>query len=146
MRLHVWLIVAALLALAADGPKEKKDKAAFQGAWKVTQLIENGESQPAEVIAKVRIFFKGDRFTTKEAADKPEQAHAYKISARKQPKIIDVTPAAGPHKDKVFQGIYSLDGAELRICVAYPGDDRPKKFEAKADSGYVLMILKRDKP
>jgi uncharacterized protein (TIGR03067 family) len=146
MRRHGWLIVAAALALAADGPKEKKDRAAFQGAWKVTQIVEDGKAPAAEVLAKIKIVFKDDQFSTQEAEDKAPQTHAYKIDARKKPKTIDVTPAAGPHKDKVFLGIYSLESDELKVCVAYPGEDRPKRFEAKADSGHVLMILKRAKP
>jgi uncharacterized protein (TIGR03067 family) len=139
-----FLVIACLPA--SDGPKEKRDKAALQGEWKVVRLVEEGQLAPADAAAKAKIIFKEDTFLTQEGDDPKPNEHHYRLNARKSPKEIDVVPSAGPHKDKVFLGIYRVDGDKLRICVAFPGGERPTKFESKPKSDAVLIVLERVKP
>ena len=48
-------------------------------------------------------------------------------------------------KDVVFQGIYALDGDDLKICFAPPGEKRPTEFVTQGGSSEQLVVLKRDK-
>jgi uncharacterized protein (TIGR03067 family) len=75
-----------------------------------------------------------------------EHKGTIKLDTDKKPKQIDVTPADGPEKDKVLEGIYTLDKDELKICIAHQaGKERPKEFESKDGSQHLLITLKRDK-
>jgi hypothetical protein len=64
------------------------------------------------------------------------------VNARstEEPKWIDL--ALGDHPT---QGIYALQGDELKICNNEVGTERPSKFASEANSpNDVLMILKRE--
>jgi uncharacterized protein (TIGR03067 family) len=70
-------------------------------------------------------------------------AHQYfhRLDANKTPRQIDitVTKVNGPRLG-VIKGIYSLDGDELRLCLAPMDKDRPTAFPEKPGPGEVLIL------
>jgi uncharacterized protein (TIGR03067 family) len=92
---------------------------------------------------------------------KGTKAHSYfhRLDAGKNPKHIDITltevgsSVIGPDVPidgnaqtvGVIKGIYSLEGDELRFCLAPIDKDRPAKFPEKPKPGEVL-ILQRQTP
>jgi uncharacterized protein (TIGR03067 family) len=93
----------------------------------------------------------GDKFhlakgkLTLEEHNGEEQSGTYKADTSKKPIHIDVTPNHGKDKDKVFKGILILEGNQLTLCLARPGDDRPTKASSKEGSGHILLVLERAK-
>ena len=72
----------------------------------------------------------------------------YRLDLRKMPKEIDITIMAQPDGGEpleVLEGIYSLEGDELKLCLASPGKERPASFPQKPGPGQVLL-LKRQEP
>lgn len=140
------LALLALASPAADGPATKRDRQALQGAWRVVSLEEDGKAQPPQVLEKIKVAFRGDKFITQETVDRKAEEHDYRMDASPKPKTFDVLPTSGPHQGKAFLGIYALHGDELKLCIARPGKDRPKEFAAPDGSEVTLMVLKRVKP
>jgi uncharacterized protein (TIGR03067 family) len=136
------LLVVGLL-VAADDKKEdaKKDKEKLTGTWTVVSATQSGKE--AENAKDGTVVFEGDNITA--TVDGKEHKLTFKIDPDKKPKTIDLTPSDGPEKDKVHEGIYSLEKDELKICFAKPGAERPKEFESKEGSEIMLIVLKKSK-
>jgi RNA polymerase sigma factor (sigma-70 family) len=67
--------------------------------------------------------------------------YSHRLDASKTPKHIDitVTNVSGPSIGTI-KGIYSLDGDELRLCLAPMNKDRPAAFPDKPGPGEVLIL------
>ncbi len=140
------LVVTAGLLLAADEPKQgaskkaaKDELAHFQGTWHAVSWEENGDKRSADDVKKVQLIVKGDQWTLKNGDD--ELRGTMKVDPTTTPKHFDATTDSGD----TVQGIYELKGNQLKQCWAAPGQDRPKSFSAKADSGHTLVTLMRGK-
>jgi uncharacterized protein (TIGR03067 family) len=149
MKTKAVLILVAVIAIAADDPKEavKKELDKIQGSWTAESIHFNGKEY-ADGQGKIKLVFKGDQATV-EAAAKVKKEYAkmtMKLDPSTDPKCIDITVTAGVQKDVVMEGIYELKGDELRICAKVFGKDRPGKFESTDGSSVVLIVFKRDKP
>jgi uncharacterized protein (TIGR03067 family) len=146
MRLRGLLIVTAASLVAADPPKEdavKKDRERIQGTWKVVALEADGEPAPAEIVAALKLVFKGDTLTF--VPGEPGLTnYTYKLDPTTKPAGFDMTHADGKQKGETDKGIYSLEGDSLKICFGKPGQ-RPKELTAKAKSGQAVYVLKREK-
>lgn len=139
------LIVAAGLLVGAD---KKDDAKTIQGTWSLVAMEANGEKAPEERIKKEgsKLIISADKIVVKRADQPKTLDFAYKIDPTKSPKTIDVIFGDGPRKGEVQLGIYEIDGDTLKFCGSDKKEDRPTEFATKAESGHVLMILKRDKP
>lgn len=60
---------------------------------------------------------------------------------------MDLAHQDGLLRDKTWEAVYQLDGDNLKLCYAEAdsGKARPSQFKTEADSGLMLVILKRDK-
>ena len=132
------IVVTAGLLLAAEAPKDdaaKKDRDKLQGAWKPESGKRNGKDVPAGILDKMQFTFDGDKVTVKDATR--EQSARFTLDPSKKPPTIDF--------GKTSKGIYQLKGDILELCWVRTGRDRPKKFASPADSGTILLVLKRVK-
>jgi uncharacterized protein (TIGR03067 family) len=136
-------LVAAIGRLSAADEDAKKDLKALQGTWKVTKLTFDGKDAPEDVVKKMVCTIKDDTYTMKDG-DKKESG-TLKLDPTEKPKTIDFVIKEGDDKGKTQHGIYTLDGDNLKICMAKPGKDRPKELSSKEDSGNILVVLKREK-
>jgi uncharacterized protein (TIGR03067 family) len=142
MRHTVFLAVIAILFVAADEKKsdDKKDLELLKGKWTLVSLQANGQTK--EDASGGEFTFDGDKLHIK--LNDQEHSGRFKLDASKKPKQIDVTPADGPEKDKLLEGIYSLSKNELKICIAHhAGPARPKEFTSTEGSDVMLLTLKR---
>ena len=148
MKLHsatVLVLVTGLL-LAADEPKDaaaKKESEKISGTWKIISVEPDG--QPDTTLRNATVSFAVDGKFTIKFADATRGEGTYKVDPSKNPKTMDYTLNIGSNKGKLQEGIYALEGDILKICGSTPDKPRPKKFSAKADSGQVLLELKREK-
>ena len=142
----ILLLLAANL-IAADAPKQdstKKDIERIQGTWKLVSLEADGDQGPPEIVAKLKLVFKGEALTFT-PGEPGFSNYTFKLDTSAKPPRFDMTFAEGPNKGKKLPGIYSLEGESLKICFG-PADQHPKELTAKAKSGQVMYVLKREKP
>jgi uncharacterized protein (TIGR03067 family) len=142
------VLLAAGLSAAAEPPAAKPpaatDRDKLQGTWKVSAEVEDGRESPAARCGKVRLVFAADKLLLKEG-DEVQEA-AFTLDATRTPRVIELVPAAGPHKGKKLSGIYALEGDTLRVCLpTEPGKEAPADFGCRPGSGRILLTLQRDK-
>ncbi len=139
-------VLAVGLLLAADDPKQdaiKKEMAQFQGTWKFVSMEVEGKKKPDKDFTKYTVVLQGDQWTVSEG-DKIAANVTFKLDPTKKPKTIDLVDV---EKKRLIRGIYSLDGDKLTVCDrGSEKGERPTEFATKADSGLVLVVLKRVKP
>jgi uncharacterized protein (TIGR03067 family) len=70
----------------------------------------------------------------------------YTLDARKSPAHIDLVYTDGSDKGKSVKGLYELKGDSLKLCVAQPGEERPKALATKPGETFMLYNLVRSKP
>jgi RNA polymerase sigma factor (sigma-70 family) len=112
---------------------------------------EDVPGEPKKVVDEVdgRFVFSGDEFTAKKGFEVLYKGK-FKLDISKSPKAIDlkIVEALAPNEDnegKTVLGIYALDGDDLKLCLATPGEeDRPTKLAGEAGK-HVLLTLKREK-
>jgi uncharacterized protein (TIGR03067 family) len=140
----VWVLAAGLAIAAAPATDDaKKDADAILGTWKVESVEQEGQKN--EGGGAMALTFKKDTYTVSVEGNEIEEG-GYKLDPEKKPKTIDFTITKGNDKGKKQQGIYSLDGDTMKICVTMPEkDDRPKEMSTKAGTMHILFVLKRDK-
>jgi uncharacterized protein (TIGR03067 family) len=133
----LWLGVA--LALAAPGSKDppKKDSPALVGEWVVEGTVVGGRPKPLPAGA-TWVFTADGKAEFWVGRGKPADRFTYTADPRKDPAEVDIT---GP--GETVRAIYRVEGDKLTLCLAQPGADRPKEFDAPPGSDAVLWTLKR---
>ena len=63
------------------------------------------------------------------------------LDSTKDPQTIDVIPDGGRNRGEHILGIYKLERDTLTICMAAPGQPRPKEFKAEKGSGCTLQAF-----
>jgi uncharacterized protein (TIGR03067 family) len=136
MKLGVAVIVfTAVLRQVAAGELP----AELQGTWKLVTVEREGESalQPER---QPRLVFKGD-----DATHGGEKVATVTADAAASPKIIDWRFS---EPDRTLEGIYSIDGDTLKICLNTQTEgakERPEALAVKGHESYRLLIFERDK-
>jgi uncharacterized protein (TIGR03067 family) len=152
MQRSLAFILMAGFLVAADDPRRDLTKQRFQirypdekmlqGTWVTASHESSGRKLPAREGAK--LVFKDDKWL-----EPGPPATRFRLDPTKKPKWIDLILADREAKlwgAPSVPGIYSLEGAELRICLVWPGDERPTEFVSKAGSNACVIIFKREKP
>ncbi len=113
----------------------------LEGTWIVVSDVWNGQ-QPESSLKNAKVRIKGNSITLN-AGTKKAELSTYKVFPSMKPRGIDMINESGG----VFRSIYRLNGDQLEIC--QPLDrtaKRPTAFESTADSGTMLLKLKRITP
>jgi uncharacterized protein (TIGR03067 family) len=137
------LILATGLVLAQPAEEAQKQ---LQGTWTATRAERDGKA--ADDVVGHRLSFTGNRFQIEAKDRTPLYAGTIHVDPSARPATIDFEHTEGGLKGKAWKGIYVLDGDTLTICDNAPNLDerRPTAFEAKSESGYVLITFKGAKP
>jgi uncharacterized protein (TIGR03067 family) len=129
------VVLAALIV--GDGPKEDQLRT-LEGVWAVERMEQKGKKLPTDLVMRVRLEVRGDRFTfingQTEFTSKLTQFDPFG-----KPKAIDLTRDID--KQTVL-GIYRLEDDTLTVCTSTRGT-RPSAFEAGPESPNVLTIYRR---
>lgn len=150
-------LALAALTLAAPAFADPKDEAsrkalkALEGRWKVTEVVKNGKNETALENLNLEVTFKGQ--TLKIAfPDNPTVApldRFLRLDAAFDPKLLDLAVKDEEFgKEKVYEGLYALDGDTLKWCFALESDElakgtRPGAVESKPGSNSLLVVFKR---
>ena len=115
----------------------------LQGAW--TAAKAERDSKGADDVVGNRLVFIGNRFQIQSKNGKVLYGGTVRVNPNSKPAAIDFEHTEGAAKGKAWKGIYKLEGDTLTICDNAPNLDkeRPAAFEAKSQSGYVLITFKR---
>ena len=147
MRFPKFIVVGlALLSLsfaqADDAAKKEFEK--LQGTWVVVEATQDG--QALERINGGKFIIKDVNFTIKTVSNF-ELKGDLQLDPSQKPKHISYSHQEGLLRDKTWQGIYELNGDELKICYAEADSnkERPKEFKTEKDSGHLYLMLKREK-
>jgi uncharacterized protein (TIGR03067 family) len=139
-----WHLLTVVLVVAAPAPpeKEKKDEEKIQGTWVVVSAEEGGRVD-ADKAKDVKLVFDGETVIVKDP--RRDEKAKIKLDPAKKPKTIDITPEEKGAPAKVIQGIYELNGDELKLCFTKEGGTRPTEFASKPGGDVSLIVLKREK-
>jgi len=126
-------------ATAKDDVKDDLEK--FQGTWKVVSAAEGGQQTPEEHLKDLKMIITLEKMTYK--FRDVTTVWPYKLDSTKSPKWFDIMD-----KDHTLQGIYQLEGDQLKICVPNMGDKgRSTAFESKPNSvNHLLIVMERERP
>ena len=154
---RLWLILTAAVLVAAqpqakDAPPKndakpdavKEELKKLQGPWRMVSGERNGEKIPEDEAKSVIRSFTDDTFEAKRDGTTITKGKV-KLDPSQKPKAIDVIMKGQDDEDVTLKGIYEVDGDSMKTCLAPPGQDRPKEFSSKEDSGHMHYVWKREK-
>ncbi len=114
------------------------DKDRIQGLWVARSMEKGTQPAPKEILAALKLEFAGDKIIA-HGGPKPDEGR-FTLRPKGRPKEIDLVRG-----DKVYPGIYELQGDVLTLCINDPGQERPTEFKTAAGSEQVLLVLRREK-
>ncbi len=132
-----------LLVLGAQGDEAalKKEKAALQGAWKITSF-ETAKGKDSNLEGATLEFDKDGKSITFTHNGETKKGK-FKVNLAGKPKEIDIMPA---DEDKTIEAIYQLEKTTLKICLSSQGSDgRPSEFATKEGKGFAVIVLEKVK-
>jgi uncharacterized protein (TIGR03067 family) len=112
------------------------DQQRVQGEWELVSGARHGKAFPEEVVKRVTLVFEKDALTTKNG-DRSSVAR-FTLKPDTTPKGIDLDM-----EGSVGEGIYALEGDELRILHGEVGEARPKGFDGEGAERLTLLVLRR---
>ena len=147
--LAIVALFAAVRSQPADGEANEeavaKELQAFKGAWRLSSREVDGKKNGEEEIKDTIMTNDGSGKFTVRRGDKVHAEATVKLDPTTKPKSVDVTFTEGEHKGQTLLGIYEIEGDTFRVCCARPGDARPAEFAAKAGTGRILVVYRREK-
>ena len=147
MRMGMLMALVALGVLAAEAPVEdaaRQDLEKLQGDWQCTAMTVDGMQLPDDDVQALFRTIKGNQYTVTRY-EKGIGKGTLKLDTSKSPHTIDSTPAGAAGKGGPILGIYEISGQTLKLCLARPGQERPKDFTSKPGSGYILSVWTRER-
>jgi uncharacterized protein (TIGR03067 family) len=124
--------------------KVQGEMARLQGRWTIVSVIANGRETGGNQIRGSSLVIRGDRYTV--ILDEETLDVTFRIDPSRVPAAIDLTYRE-EFESRTFRGIYRLEGDIFTICRPMrPGAPRPAALDAPADSGLVLLVMKRQAP
>ena len=122
-------------------PVEIRKLSPVEGNWRITRIETRGESVPEDKLTatKPTVTIRDDKGVIKTGLE-PDKNVTVKVDPMAKPASIDFTDENG----KTEQGIYIFEAGLLIICVAGPGEDRPRQFITDPNNKFWLLVLKKD--
>ena len=142
------LMVGAVVVLATVRADEVKDREPLQGTWRFVEVHQQGKKD--DNLPELRLVFRGDKLGLYRGEKEDKEQFVFSVDPNCTPKAIDIYRAGEKGKaEKLFEGIYAIDGKDLRIAIVpQPGPpwERPSSLAAKDHTKEVLILMRRDEP
>jgi uncharacterized protein (TIGR03067 family) len=143
----LWLLltgtpVPAVTPLQQDADL-KEELQHLQGTWQIELQEENGDKLSDSDVKARTISFGKNAYFLKKNNVVVQIGLMKKLDLGKSPRGFNALIIQGEKKDDIVQGIYSLDGDTLKICLDTDGNGRPKEFKTGPKSGLTLIVAKR---
>jgi uncharacterized protein (TIGR03067 family) len=146
--LTLYALVVATAGLADDAPKTpalSEEFQRFQGTWQVEGWVEGDKPVAAADLKKRSVFFGGNVFLFRRDG-KIDRAGAVQIDPSKSPRTVNLSVKEGEGRDGVLLGVYEITGNTLKLCFDPQGQVRPESLKTDADTGFVVVTLKKPPP
>jgi uncharacterized protein (TIGR03067 family) len=140
----ILLVPWSLSPAPADDKAAREELERHQGTWRASTSVYEGQEAPAEVVRSITRTVEKDHVVWKRDG-KSFAGTRIELDPSRDPKAIDVIPDGGQDRGERVLGIYKLEGDRLTICMAAPGQPRPKEFKAEKGSGYTLRTFIRER-
>jgi RNA polymerase sigma factor (sigma-70 family) len=148
---------------AKDGGKPESDKKRLQGTWKIVTTIDDGQERKAEegtvdvwAVKETTVLLR----TRSKSMSNLKGVCRFRLDETTRPKRIDMVEPKEPEDlldlrkldeqlgngGERAEGIYSVEGDTLKICVSRKKGERPTAFESKKGSGNILWVFQRERP
>lgn len=121
----------------------------LQGAWQVIKWEdESGQPASADEMKDFTLSFDGDVLTMRKGKDDQGTKCQFRIDPAKLPKWIDMGMPAISDGATVLEGIYSLEGDALSLCITSGlmnnvAPPRPTEFKTNPNEKYAVLVLTR---
>ena len=144
-----WFVLSSLAigfcaARTDDDQAKKNELKRHQGTWVATSSTFDGQKAPEDVVRSIKRIVTDDHVVW-ERNGKRFAGTRVVLDVTTEPKTIDVIPDGGRNRGEHILGIYKLDRNTLTICMAGPGQPRPKEFKAEKASGCTLQSFVHEK-
>jgi RNA polymerase sigma factor (sigma-70 family) len=128
----------------------KQDVAGLQGTWEAVAVEREGKPLVDAEMKKLNLRFtvKGDGFTLKTPAAEHFPTGTFTIDPSRLPRAINfavVPPVRAGRNTSTVLGIYELDGDNLKLMLAKPGQERPAEFKTMPKTDREVFTFKRAK-
>ncbi len=136
------------MLIAADDAKLeaiRKERKKYEGTWRVVSLEVNGNKTADDYAKRMTVTNHADGSWIWRIDGEIVAQGDSEIDPTKEPKTIDFTITDRGNRRKAGVGIYELNEDTRKLCWADPRQDRPKEFSARAESGHVLVVFRREK-
>ena len=137
---------SVVLAQEPKKPDARAELKKLEGVWEGFVVEGKGEKADRGPF-QLRITITGDKMSAVDLKNnnKDMGSGTFKLDPSKALKTLDATGVVLPGKrDKIYRGIYELDGDTLKWCVDNKQrEEHPTEFRSNA--GNFLMVLKRQK-
>jgi len=117
------------------------DLDALQGEWYLTSFELDGNAVSMTPFASPKVVIDGDRFLASGMG--APYAGKIVVDATKEPKSFDLVITAGHAAGTRNRGIYRLGNESWTLCLATQGDERPRSFDSKPNTGVALETFAR---
>jgi len=139
--LIVWTAGGAILGATSAGAMTRawrngQVRKKLRGTWRLVE--EDGQDMDGEEEHR-RLILKGPAYEER-VGDQRNLRGACWTDPLTEPPAISFTSKTGPDAGKPRQGIYTLEGKILTVCLAYPGHPRPTAFVAQLDIQQVRVF------
>lgn len=138
------ILVIGILALLVPAQSPASEVARHQGVWQVESFLRDGKETDPAIARSITRTVEGDHVVWKRDG-KSFAGTGLVLDPSAKPAAIDVIPDGGKSRGDRVLGIYKYEGDELWICMADPGDPRPRAFASPAGSRHTLMRFRRPK-
>ncbi len=134
-------LMVGFLLIAADDSKSDLER--FQGTWVLIRMESDGKNVHQEMVASAsfHLMVDGDKIIVNQEGMIVPQG-TLKLAPTRRQKFYYRTLPDG----RLCRGIYQLDGDHLKICLGFPGAERPTDFSTKPGEQRSLMVYKRYEP
>jgi uncharacterized protein (TIGR03067 family) len=142
-------LVLVFLATGLGAPGRDDDGALqselkrHQGTWIATSSTFDGQKAPEEIVRSIKRIVTDDHVVWQRDG-KQFAGTKVVLNSTNEPNTIDVIPDGGRNRGERILGIYKLDRDTLIICMAAPGQPRPKEFNAEKGNGCTLQTFARE--
>jgi uncharacterized protein (TIGR03067 family) len=114
----------------------------MQGSWKVTAAQVGKKKAGPNDLKGLGVIVDGDKFTLIEGK-KSEVVH-FVLDSISNPHRVDFFKGADK-KEKVYHGLYTFSGGDLKLCWGPAQADRPIDFTTSASDHHRLYTLVKKK-
>jgi uncharacterized protein (TIGR03067 family) len=151
--MRTLVMAAALLSFAtlfarADErkPSDTGDHAKLMGRWELVSGLNEDKKIPEDKLKGSLMKVEKEHIYLLDRDNNKLWAMTYTLDTSKQPFQITMVSEAGDTKGKTAEGIYAIEGDNLRLCYSLPGQKRPVTFDPKDSEGHQnSFVLKRMK-